>query len=169
MSAVLPTVYENLVRRSQHKAKLLRERQRQARASASHAGDYEVLYKSDEPATKPGISLPWKRMAVAALAVFAICAVTVTIIEAIAGKPMSAVVTNRHGSGYTFSGGSSGSGSKTPVTPGRQHSPSPGVTTPTPTPVPSSSAPGVVSPSPSPSATPTAPASSSAAAATAQP
>jgi hypothetical protein len=145
MSAVLPTLYENLLRRSHHKAKLLRERQRQAKASASRAGDYEFLYQSDEPAAKPKVSIPWKRMGVAALAVFAIGAVTVTIVEAIAGKPVSAVVTNTHGSGYTFSGGNSGANSSNPVAPGRHHSPAPIVT---PTPAPSSSAPTGVTPSP---------------------
>lgn len=155
LSAVLPTVYENLLRRSHHKAKLLRERQRQARASASQVGDYEFLNKSDEPATKPKISLPWKRMGVAALAVFAICAITVTIVETIAGKPVSAVVTNTHGSGYTFSGGSSGANGSTPVAPRRQHSPAPtGTPVMTPTPAPSSSAPVAVTPSPTPTPSP---------------
>ncbi len=163
MSAVLPTAYENLLRRSQHKAKLLRERQRQTRASASAAADYEFLYASDEPAAKPRISFPWKRMGIAALAVFAICAVTVTIVEAIAGKPMSAVVTNTHGSGYTFSGGASGSHGTHPAPPGRQHSSAPAVT-PAPA-APSSSAPAVVTPAPTPSASASASTSTSAPAA----
>ena len=150
MSAVLPTVYENLLRRSQHKAKLLRERQRQTRASASVAADYEFLYASDEPAATPRMSFPWKRMGIAALAVFAICAVTVTIVEAVAGKPVSAVVTNTHGSGYTFSGGTAGGHRTHPAPPRRQHSSAPAVT-PTPA-APSSSAPAVVTPAPTPSA-----------------
>ncbi len=161
MSSVLPTVYENLLRRSQHKARLLRERQRQTRASASVAADYEFLYASDEPAAQPRMSIPWKRMGIAALAVFAICAVTVTIVEAVAGKPMSAVVTNTHGSGYTFSGGTSGNHGSHPAPLRRQHSSAPAVT-PTPA-APSSSAPAVVTPTPTPSSS--APASTSAPAA----
>jgi hypothetical protein len=161
MSAVLPTVYENLLRRSHHKAKLLRERQWQARTSASAAADHEFLNTSGEPATRPGISVPWKRIGIAALAVFAICAVTITIVEAIAGKPVSAVVTGTHGSGYTFSGGTSGAGRSHPAGPGHQHSPAPASTTPavSPSPAASSSAPAAGTSSPATTTSPSAPGS----------
>ena len=155
MSAVLPTIYENALRRSQHRAKLLRERQRQAAASATSEGDYEHLYKSDEPASTPRISLPWKRMGIAAAAAFCVCALTVTVVESIAGKPVSDVVTDKRGSGYTFSGGSSRPAGHVPVLHRQQHTSAPATSSP------SSSPSGEATPSPTPSASPTQPASPS--------
>jgi hypothetical protein len=152
MSAVLPTLYENLVRRSQHKARMLRERQRQARADASSAGDYEFLFTSGESASTPRLSIPWKRMGVAALAVFAICAITITVVEAIAGKPVSDVVTNTRGSGYTFSGGHSGPHDSGPQAPEQQNSTAPASPSTTPSSVPSATVTPSVTPSTSPSA-----------------
>jgi len=159
MSAVLPTIYENALRRSQHRAKLLRERQRQAAASATSEGDYEHLYKSDEPASTPRISLPWKRMGIAAAAAFCVCALTITVVESIAGKPVSDVVTDKRGSGYTFSGGSSGPAGHVPVLHRQQHTSAPG--TPAPSSSPSSSPSGGATPSPTPSASPAQPPSPS--------
>ena len=147
ISAVLPTVYENALRRSRHKAALLRERQRQAHASASRSGDYEFLYKSGEPSAGPGISIPWKRISIALAVLFISSAAVVTIFEAVAGKPVSSVVNNTRGSGYTFGGGSSRS---TSPPPSRSPSPAPSLTPViTPSTIPSFTSPAVT-PSPTP-------------------
>jgi len=104
----------------------------------------------------------WLVLAGSALGVFVIVMGMVTAVEAIAGKPLEAVVWHKHASGTTI-GGLVGGGQQGHAPPPR-HSPaptgSPGPST-APSTGPSSSAPGSSSPPPGGSASPSAPASPS--------
>jgi hypothetical protein len=97
----------------------------------------------------------WLVLAGAAVGVFIITMAIITLVENAAGKPLDAVVWQRHGSGTTVSDTVTGGSSR----PHRSHSPSPARTSPA-TPGPSSASPGPArtstSPTPVPSASPSA-------------
>lgn len=72
-----------------------------------------------------GRSIPWRTVAVGALAVFAVLVGLITIVEATAGRPLSDILRDQPGHGTSFLGGDSGGGgSSTPT-----HAPSASVTT----------------------------------------
>jgi hypothetical protein len=161
LSAVLPTAYENAMELSRHKAKLALERKRQAGSSTGFAADYEYLFRSSETARKPACRMPWKRVGLAAALLFVCSAAAITAAEALAGKPVSAVVTGTHGSGYTFGGGYTAPAPASPpptrsatppvtVTPSVSPPVSPTSATPAATPSAATTAPSVTTPSSSP-------------------
>jgi hypothetical protein len=142
LSAVLPVLYENALVLSHHRARQALRRSR----PVTERSYYDTLYR--EPSPRPAI--PWKRLSLATLMLFAVSAAAVTGIEVLTGKPVSAVVTNTHGSGFTFSGGNSNPAPP----PSSPSSPSPAVTTVSPS-VTGSFSPGETStPSVTPSQTP---------------
>ena len=97
----------------------------------------------------------WLVLAGAAVGVFIITMAIITLVESATGKPLDAVVWQRHGSGTTVSDTVTGGSSR----PHRSHSPSPARTSPA-TPGPSSRSPAPTrtstSPTPVPSASPSA-------------
>jgi hypothetical protein len=104
----------------------------------------------------------WLMLAGTAVGAFVIVMGGITAFEAIAGKPLAAVVWHKHASGTTI-GGLVGGGQRHSTPPRHSPSPtgSPGPSTTPPSTSPSSSAPGSSSPAPSGSVSPTAPASPS--------
>lgn len=133
---------------------------RTAAASAPSGGESVTTYRGGS-VRKP---FNWKRFALATGLVFALGMVTVTAVELIAGKPVSAVVKNEPGRGTSVGGGTDGNSG-----PADSQTPTPGVS--------GDTAPQTVSPaapdasaepdtssdpsvSPSPSSSPSAPASS---------
>jgi hypothetical protein len=121
-----------------------------------------VVEETEQTARRP---VHWKSVAIAAATVFVVAMAGITVLEAIAGRSVPALVHgNTHGSRFWFEPGHRTSPTPTPTTSG---SPSPTATaTPTGTPSaqPSASAPGAPAPVPSPtglSPTPTAPPSQS--------
>jgi hypothetical protein len=104
----------------------------------------------------------WLALAGTALGVFVIVMGAVTAFEAIAGKPLEAVVWHKHASGTTI-GGLVGGGQQHAPPPRHSPSPtgSPGPSTTPPASTSPSSAPGSSSPAPSGSASPSGPASPS--------
>jgi len=110
---------------------------------------------SPPPRWRParGRPIPWRTIAVGAVAVFVLLGGLVTIVEAAAGRPLTDIVRNQPGHGTSFLGGeSAGSGSSTPT-----HAPSASVTS-------SPQAPASTSPTATPSAPSSVPSSSSLAA-----
>jgi hypothetical protein len=129
-------------------------------------GDAEQASGDAESAEPGSRGLRWSRrrwlvLAGTALGAFVIVIGAVTAVEAIAGKPLEAVVWHKHATGTTI-GGLVGGGQQGHTPPPR-HSPSPsgspGPSTTAPSTSPSSSAPESSSPPPSRSASPSAPAS----------
>lgn len=100
------------------------------------------------------VELPWKRVALLAVAFFVAAAVVITGFELIAGRPVSSYTggsSNEHGTSLSHLGGGSG----TPTKPKQTPTPTPS-TTPTPTSTPTPSSTASASPSASPTPTPTA-------------
>jgi hypothetical protein len=81
------------------------------------------------------VTIPWRRVIAGVVTVFAVSAAAVTVFEALAGKPVAAVVNNTKGSGYTFGGGSTETYSP-PVTPSPTPSPDPPPSSYSPSPAP---------------------------------
>ena len=57
-----------------------------------------------------GRPIPWRAVAIGALAVFAVLVGLITIVEATAGRPLSDILRNQPGHGTSFLGGDSGGG-----------------------------------------------------------
>ncbi len=114
--------------------------------------------------TDTGWVWPWSRrrwamVAATALGVFVISMGVVTVVEALAGKPLDAVVWHQHGSGTTVGGLVGGSGGHHPspsTSPSPSHSPGPSHSArPSHSPSPSSSpTPTSTAPTPTPSGSP---------------
>jgi hypothetical protein len=94
-----------------------------------------------------GRPIPWRAMAVGAVATFVVLGALVTLVEAAAGRPLTDIVRNQPGQGTSFLGGeSAGSGASRPPT----HTPStPAGTSPAPSSSPTTSTPSPTSVAPS--------------------
>jgi hypothetical protein len=119
------------------------------------ADPWERYYRPASSARR--LDIPWKRAGVLAAVALAVSLASVLGAEALAHKPVSAIVTGQHGSGCSVCGGTVAPAATTPPpaptpTPTPTISPSPSVTT-SPSPSPSPSV--TTTPSPSPSATTT--------------
>ena len=130
--------YERWLRRARARAARLRARRAQ-RADPQAAGT-QVLMAIASQKEKEARHVPWPRVLLAAGAALALAAGAVVTVEALAGKPVSAIVHHQQGHGSTF---------------GRQPAPAPPAGPPassaSPPVLPSSSAPPVLPPSSAPS------------------